>query len=220
MLSERYRPRSWSDFVGQPVIDEIRDACADPWLFDGCGERWLFESDGLAGCGKTSAAHVAAQALGCSAFATEQLDSRTITVPDLRRVPLHAANYGPDAGGRRAFILDEIHHLNVNCCRMLLGILEQLPSHVIIIATTTEPHWADEVVGLASRWRRFRFAQPSIGAARQLLIRIAEKEGLCIPDDFVVPLDNRNLRELIDQLPTLIRKAKKADPQWASFKIA
>jgi DNA polymerase III gamma/tau subunit len=56
MLSERYRPKTFGDFVGQPVTDEIQQACADPWIFDGCGERWLFESDGIAGCGKTSAA--------------------------------------------------------------------------------------------------------------------------------------------------------------------
>ena len=70
MLSERYRPNEWADFVGQPIIDEIREACTDAWLFEGCGERWLFESDGIAGCGKTSAAYVTARALGCSDFAT------------------------------------------------------------------------------------------------------------------------------------------------------
>ncbi len=83
MLSERYRPKTWDDFVGQPVIDEIREACTDPWLFDGCGERWLFESDGIAGCGKTSAAYVAAGALGCGDFAIERIDSRACTVADL-----------------------------------------------------------------------------------------------------------------------------------------
>ncbi|GAF86894.1 unnamed protein product, partial [marine sediment metagenome] len=49
MLSERYRPQTWDDFVGQPIIDEIIEACGDSWLFDGCGERWLFESDSIAG---------------------------------------------------------------------------------------------------------------------------------------------------------------------------
>ncbi len=84
MLSERYRPQAWDDFVGQPIIDDIREACADSWLFDGCGERWLFESDGIAGCGKTSAAYVAARALGCGDFAIERIDSRACTVADLR----------------------------------------------------------------------------------------------------------------------------------------
>ena len=69
MLSERYRPKAWTDFVAQPIIAEIEQACGDEWLFDGGGERWLFESDGIAGCGKTSAAYVTAKAIGCSDFA-------------------------------------------------------------------------------------------------------------------------------------------------------
>ena len=48
MLSERYRPTTWDAFIGQPIIDEIRQACGDPWLFADCGERWLYESDGIA----------------------------------------------------------------------------------------------------------------------------------------------------------------------------
>ena len=68
MLSEKYRPKVWTDFVGQPAIAEIQAACTDSWLFDGGGERWLFESDGIAGCGKTSAAYVTAWALGCADY--------------------------------------------------------------------------------------------------------------------------------------------------------
>ena len=37
MLSERFRPNTWDDFVGQPTIDEIREAL-EKW------ERQLFES--------------------------------------------------------------------------------------------------------------------------------------------------------------------------------
>ena len=94
MLSERYRPKAWTDFVGQPIIAEIEQACGDEWLFDGCGERWLFESDGIAGCGKTSAAYVTARALGCSDFAIERIDSRASTVADLRQLASSMHTYG------------------------------------------------------------------------------------------------------------------------------
>ena len=94
MLSERYRPKTWDDFVGQSVIDEIREACGDPWLFDGCGERWLFESDGIAGCGKTSAAYVTARAVGCGEFAIDRIDSRACTVADLRALDGAMRSYG------------------------------------------------------------------------------------------------------------------------------
>ena len=70
------------------MIDEIREATSDPWLFDGCGERWLFGSDGIAGCGKTSAAYVTARALGCDDFAIERIDSRA--TPGDRSKAAHA----------------------------------------------------------------------------------------------------------------------------------
>ena len=134
MLSERYRPKTWADFIGQPTIEEIREACSDSWLFDGCGERWLYESDGIAGCGKTSAAYVTALALGCSEFSIERIDSRSVCVADLRGLESTMRTYGWDsATGRRCFIIDEIQHLNRDCLRLLLGMLENLPNHVLVI---------------------------------------------------------------------------------------
>jgi len=94
MLSERYRPKTWNGFVGQPVIDEIREAYGDSWLFDGCGERWLFESDSIAGCGKTSAAYVTGRALGCSDFAIEQIDSRSATIANLQALESNIQTFG------------------------------------------------------------------------------------------------------------------------------
>jgi len=212
MLSERYRPKSWADFVGQPVIDEIKAACADEWLFDGCGERWLFESDGIAGCGKTSAAYVTARALGCDEFSIERIDSRMVSIQDLRQLANSMGSYGWGGSTRRCYIVDEIQHLNRDCLRMLLGLLENLPTHVIIIGTTTSVTWADEVDGLYSRWRRFRFRKPSAPAVAELLERIAREVSLPIPPAFkwlayVQELVGNNVRDCIDQLPDALRRA-------------
>ncbi len=221
MLSERYRPKAWDAFVGQPVIDEIREACTDSWLFDGCGERWLFESDGIAGCGKTSAAYVTARALGCSDFAIERIDSRACTVADLRDLSGRMQIYGWGGNSRRCFVIDEIQHLSRDCQRMLLGTLEGLPSHVIFIGTTTSVSWADDVDGLFSRWRRFRFRKPSAQAIAQHVERIATETGLSVPDGFrflayvqgkYTDVGGNNIRACIDQLPDALRRYKgKAD---------
>ncbi len=217
MLSERHRPQTWADFVGQPIIDEIREACADPWLFDGCGERWLFESDGIAGCGKTSAAYVAARALGCGDFAIERIDSRACTVADLRDLSGRMQLFGWGGNSRRCFVIDEIQHLNRDCQRMLLGILENLPTHVIVIGTTTSVTWADDVDGLFSRWRRFRFRKPSAPAIAEHLERIAVETGLTIPDGFrwlsyvqgkYCDVGGNNVRACIDLLPDTLRRFK------------
>jgi DNA polymerase III gamma/tau subunit len=217
MLSERYRPTTWDAFVGQPVIDEIREACTDPWLFDGCGERWLFESDGIAGCGKTSAAYVAARALGCGDFAIERIDSRACTVADLRDLSGRMQLYGWGGNSRRCYVIDEIQHLSRDCQRMLLGILESLPNHVIFIGTTTSVSWADDVDGLFSRWRRFRFRKPSAQAIAEHVERIAAETGLTVPDGFrwlsyvqgkYVDVGGNNIRACIDLLPDALRRFK------------
>lgn len=216
MLSERYRPTSWDDFVGQPSVCEIRTACDDRWLFDGGGERWLFESDGHAGCGKTSAAYVTAHALGCSDLAIERIDSRACTVADLRDLSSRMHYMGMGGNGRRCYIIDEIQHLNRDCQRMLLGLLENLPNHVIVIGTTTSVTWADDIDGLFSRWRRFRFRKPLAPDIAELLERICTEQELEIPDGFRflsyvqgkcgVELRGNNVRDCIDQLPDALRR--------------
>ena len=217
MLSERYRPQTWPDFVGQPIIEEIEQACGDEWLFDGGGERWLFESDGIAGCGKTSAAYVAAMALECTEFAIERIDSRACTVQDLKELSTSMRTYGCGGIGRKCYIIDEIQHLGQSCLRMLLGLLENLPSHVIVIGTTTSVSWADDVDGLYSRWRKFRFRKPNAPDVAAHLERIASELGLTIPPGFRFLShiqgkygDGRssanNIRDAIDGLPDALRR--------------
>ena len=215
MLSERYRPKSWNDFIGQTVIEEIKNACNDDWLFDGCGERWLFESDGVAGCGKTSAAYVTAQALGCCDFNIQRIDSRSCSVSDLRELSSRMYDYGFGGNGRKCYIIDEIQHLNKDCMRMLLGLLENLPNHVIVIGTTTSITWANDIDGLYSRWRRFRFDKPDALSIAVYLGKIATQQGLEIHQGFnflgyVQQLGQNNVRDCIDQLPNALRSYKNA----------
>ena len=162
-----------------------------------------------------------ARALGCSDFAIERIDSRACTVADLRALDGTMRSYGMgSANGRRCYIIDEIQHLNRDCLRMLLGLLENLPSHVIVIGTTTSVTWADDVDGLFSRWRRFRFRKPSAPAVAEHLERIAREVGLPIPDGFRwlsyvqgkcgVALKGNNIRDCIDQLPDTLRRHERA----------
>ena len=127
--------------------------------------------------------------------------------------------YGCGGNGRRAYIIDEIQHLGQACQRMLLGLLENLPSHVIVIATTTSTTWADDVDGLYSRWRRFRFRKPNAPDVAAHLERIALALSLPIPSGFRFVSyvqgkygDGRslanNIRDAIDQLADALRRFK------------
>ena len=222
MLSEKYRPKAWADFVGQPVIDEIAAACGEPELFAYGGERWLFESDGIAGCGKTSAAYVVASELGIDPFNVERIDSRAVTIAEFRDVADAMYYHGWGKSGRRAYIIDEIQHLNPACARFMLGWLEALPKHVLVIGTTTSVTWADDVDGLYSRWRRFRFRKPNAPAVAEHLEKIARAESMPIPSGFRflsilqgkadMALKGNNVRDAIDQLRGILtRKAQPAE---------
>ena len=225
MLSDKYRPNDWTDFVGQPVIDEIATACSEPDLFEYGGERWLFESDGIAGCGKSSAAYVTADSLGIDRFDVEKIDSRATSIAELREVSDAMYHFGWGPSGRRAYVIDEIQHLNPACLRFLLGWLESLPKHVIVIGTTTSITWADDVDGLYSRWRRFRFRKPNAKAVADHLERVARAEEMPIPPGFRflsylqgkadVPLVGNNIRDAIDQLRGVLARRSKGSKSAA-----
>ncbi|MCH8962901.1 MAG: hypothetical protein IH820_16720 [Bacteroidetes bacterium] len=158
-----------------------------------------------------------ALALGCSDFATERIDSRACTVAELRELSGRMQVFGWGGNARKCYIIDEIQHLNRDCQRMLLGLLENLPSHVIVIGTTTSVTWADDVDGLFSRWRRFRFRKPSAPAIAEHVERIAREQGLTVPDGFrflayvqgkYVDVGGNNVRACIDLLPDALRRFK------------
>ena len=134
----------------------------------------------------------------------------------MRELSVRMRYYGMGGDGRRCFIIDEIQHLNRDCQRMLLGLLENLPNHVIVIGTTTSVCWAEDIDGLFSRWRRFRFRKPSAPVIAKHLERIARELSLPIPDGFRflfyvqgkydVALRGNNIRDCIDQLPDTLRR--------------
>ena len=216
MLSEKHRPREWADFIGQDETIGLLQAHLDSPDFAAYGgERILLESDGIAGCGKTSAAFVIANHLGVDRYNVERIDSRAVGVADLKDIEGGMEYFGWGSSGRKLFILDEIQHLNRECLKFLLGLLERLPSHVVIVATTTSTTWADEIDGLYSRWARFRFTKPPAKAIAAHCERIAKLEGLPTPEGFnwlryVQNLTGNNVRDCLDQLPAALRKRSAA----------
>ncbi len=139
-----------------------------------------------------------------------------MTIAEFRELSNAMYCYGSGPSGRRAYIIDEIQHLNASCMRFMLGWLESLPKHVLVIGTTTSVTWADDVDGLYSRWRRFRFRKPNAPAVAEHLERIARAEGMPIPPGFRfvsilqgkadVALKGNNVRDAIDQLRGILNR--------------
>jgi MoxR-like ATPase len=72
-LSERYRPRGLDEIVGQPPVYFLRRLAARPHR-----SCWLVE--GPPGTGKSAAAHVVAEELGCTAMSKHTIAGNKLNV--------------------------------------------------------------------------------------------------------------------------------------------
>jgi replication-associated recombination protein RarA len=92
---------------------------------------------GKSGQGKTTIARLLADEVATE-LGIEELDSARMTPAKLQDAErsLHLCGFG-DKGGR-ALIINEAHGLNRSCITELLVFLERLPSHAVVIFTTTK----------------------------------------------------------------------------------
>jgi DNA polymerase-3 subunit gamma/tau len=129
-LYEKYRPRLWSDVVGQDkVIQQIA----------GLRRRGLpgraFWITGQSGTGKTTIARLLAADVADQWY-IEETDATGLSAAALVKIESSMQTYSLGKGGR-ALIVNEAHGLNRPAVRQFLVLLERLPSHVVVIFTTT-----------------------------------------------------------------------------------
>src|SRR5215471_4503005 len=107
-LTEKYRPATWADVVGQDkIVSRIRQLAGRNAL---AGRAyWL---SGQSGTGKTTIARLIAQEKASA-----------------------LSGWGDKTG--RAFIVNEAHGLRKDVIRQFLVVLERIPAHVVWIFTTT-----------------------------------------------------------------------------------
>ena len=130
-LHEQYRPRCWTDVVGQSkAIAKIQTV----------GRRGLsgraFWIAGQSGTGKTTIGRLIASDVA-SDLCIEEIDATDLTPAALRSIEHRMTMYGLGDKPGRAFIVNEAHGLRKDTIRQLLVLLERLPSHVVMIFTTT-----------------------------------------------------------------------------------
>ncbi len=129
-LFEQYRPKSWSDVLGQDkAIAKIRTVGRRGYM----GRAWWIS--GQSGTGKTTIARILAAEIA-SEWCVDEIDASDLTPARLRDMERAMHTYGLGQGGR-AYIVNEAHGLRKDAIRQLLVILERLPDHVAMIFTTT-----------------------------------------------------------------------------------
>lgn len=178
-LYEQYRPRSWSEVIGQDktmaLIDRLRKRGLAGRSF------WL---SGQSGTGKTTIARLIAAEVA-SEWSIEEIDATDLSAARVRELERQSQCKGMGEKIGRALIANEAHGLNRAAVRQLLTTLERLPGHVVWLFTTTVEGQKDlfddqiDAHPLLSRCvelplSRRGLAEPFAARARE----IAQAEGL------------------------------------------
>ncbi len=196
-LYRTYRPKRFSDVVGQNVI--IR-TLQNAILNNKVAHAYLFS--GPRGTGKTSVAKIFAKAVNCEKAPSLEpcgecetcqlieeghlsdvieIDAASNNGVEEIRELRDKVNYLPSFGKYKVYIIDEVHMLTQAAFNSLLKTLEEPPAHVIFILATTEPNKV--IPTILSRCQRFDFRGISPSDINKKLIEIRDNEEIDISDE-------------------------------------
>lgn len=131
-LSEKYRPSSWQEVIGQPkAIETIQRLQSS----SGIGGRALFFS-GKSGQGKSTMAKLAAREIATDDY-IETYNADDVSVDTVRHIERSMGIYGAGGKSGRCWIIEECHGLRKAVIRQLLVLLENIPKHCLVCFTTT-----------------------------------------------------------------------------------
>ncbi|WP_297941047.1 DNA polymerase III subunit gamma/tau [uncultured Campylobacter sp.] len=174
-LALRYRPRNFSELVGQEAVSTSLTHALDE---NRLTHAYLFS--GLRGSGKTSSAMIFSKALVCDHGPTSQPceqcanciaanEGRHIDIIEMDAAShrgiddikglIEQTKYAPAIARFKIFIIDEVHMLSTPAFNALLKTLEEPPPYVKFILATTDPLKLPATV--LSRTQHFRFRQIS-----------------------------------------------------------
>ena len=196
-LYRKYRPKLFSDVVGQDAITRtLRNEISDKHI----SHAYLFT--GTRGTGKTTCAKIFAKAVNCldprdgepcgeceacraiengSAVDVVEMDAASNNRIDDIRMLRDEVAFTPVFCKYRVYIIDEVHMLSISAFNGLLKTLEEPPEHVVFILATTDVQKLP--VTILSRCQRFDFRRisPSVISAR--IEQVAKAEGREIDPD-------------------------------------
>ena len=130
-LYKKHRPKDLDQIVGQDVAVGTLEAAIEK---DSIPHFILFT--GPTGCGKTTLARIVRRRLRCSRH--DFIEDAPRKIEDVRAIKrrIHQA---PMKGKCRVWLIDECHKLTSDAQDEFLKMLEDTPSHVYFLFTTTDP---------------------------------------------------------------------------------
>lgn len=197
-LALKYRPKSFSDLVGQKINAVVLDQMVRT---NSVPAGLLFS--GPSGVGKTSAARILAAAMHASDVIEVDAASNG-GVAEVRKL-IEATRYGT-GGGTRVIILDEAHSITRQGFEVLLKTLEEPPPGNVFVLVTTEPYKIPDTI--LSRLVEFQFRAVTTGEIYSRLMSIGVWEDLTISNELTAHLAQRsegNVRKAIQSLDMAVR---------------
>ncbi|MBR2667407.1 MAG: DNA polymerase III subunit gamma/tau [Oscillospiraceae bacterium] len=218
-LYRKWRPRTFSDVVGQPHITQTLARQVETGRIS---HAYLFT--GTRGTGKTTVAKILARAVNCehpvhgdpcnecaacrgiengSILDVVEMDAASNRSIDDVRALRDEAIFSPASVRRRVYIVDEVHMLTREAFNALLKIMEEPPEHLLFILATTEVHKVPATV--LSRCQQFAFRRIRTEDIAARLGYVAEQEQIDLTADgarLLAQLSDGALRDglsLLDQ---------------------
>lgn len=220
VLSRRYRPKSFSEIVGQKhIVTTLVNALQS----DRVAHAYLFA--GPRGVGKTSMARILSKALNCQKGTTGNPCNKCSTcnsitngndidvleidgasnrgIDEIRNIRQNVG-YAPAVSRYKIYIIDEVHMLTKEAFNALLKTLEEPPEHVKFIFATTSPSRVPDTV--QSRCQRFDFKNISVPDISDRLARICKAEKISAEEEVFQSIAKhargglRDSESILDQL--------------------
>lgn len=191
-LYRKFRPFQLDDVVGQVyTIQTLKEASKS----DKFSHAYMFS--GNFGCGKTSTARIVANLMNCTdvkdgvlcgkcracktipkeaSMDVVELAAATHTGVEHVRALIDSSQWSPVELKYKVFIIDECQGLSKAANEALLKILEEPPSYIKLILTTTEPEKL--VPTILSRCQRYKFNRIPTKLIAKRLKFIADAENI------------------------------------------
>ncbi len=224
-LYRRYRPQTFAEVVGQDAVVRTLSNALEAGTIR---QAYLFA--GPRGTGKTSVARILAKAVNCAQGPTATPDNTCPScvaisngssldviemdaasqrgIDDVREIRERVV-LAPVEGRSKVYIIDEAHQLTDAAWNALLKLIEEPPPHLLFVFCTTELYKVLPTV--RSRCQTFVFQRPRLPELVRKLRRIADGEGIDVPDAALALVARggrgafRDAESTLDQLATATR---------------
>jgi DNA polymerase III subunit gamma/tau len=221
VIARRYRPKTFSEVVGQPsIVRTLKRAITS----NTTSHAYIFA--GQRGTGKTTLARLYAKALNCEKLSSEGepcnqcnscleiTDSRSIDVQEIDgasnrgidhiRSLTQSTCYIPAHAPFKIYIIDEVHMLTKEAFNALLKTLEEPPPKVKFLFATTEIHKIPATI--QSRCQRFLLKRLPIESIIEKLNKVLKDLNFSADPEALLRLATyadgglRDAESLLDQL--------------------